>query len=77
MQVQCALVVYRLPYGRVVALFSNGRLSSSEYLAWDITVTLFYFNSTLNPFLYCWKIHEVKQALKETIRGALCCLSSY
>ena len=29
-------------------------------------------NSTLNPFLYCWKIKEVKQAVKDTI-GQLSC----
>ena len=37
-----------------------------------ITTTLTYFNSTLNPFLYCWKIKEVRQAVKQTIRQALC-----
>ncbi|XP_078359813.1 melanocyte-stimulating hormone receptor-like [Oculina patagonica] len=74
--VQLTLVACYLPYGIVVALFSNGRLSSSDYLAWDLTVTLVYLNSSLNPFLYCWKIREVKQAVKETIREALCCLST-
>ena len=37
-----------------------------------ITTILTYFNSTLNPFLYCWKIKEVRQAVKQTIRQALC-----
>ena len=37
-----------------------------------ITTILTYFNSTLNPFLYCWKIKEVRQAVKQTIRRALC-----
>ena len=36
-----------------------------------ITTTLTYFNSTLNPFLYCWKIKEVRQEVKQTIRRAL------
>ena len=26
-----------------------------------------YFNSTLNPFLYRWKVREAKQAVKQTI----------
>ena len=39
-----------------------------------ITTILTYFNSTLNPFLYCWKIKEVRQAVKQTIRQALCFL---
>ena len=37
-----------------------------------ITTILTYFNSTLNPFLYCWKVKEVRQAVKQTIRQALC-----
>ena len=41
-----------------------------------IANTLVYLNSTLNPFLYCWKISEVRQAVKQTIRQALCCLWS-
>ena len=36
-------------------------------------VILVFFNSTLNPFLYCWKITEVRRAMKQTIRQALCC----
>ena len=37
-----------------------------------VAVILIYFNWTLNPFLYCWKISEVRQAVKQTIRQALC-----
>ena len=44
----------------------SGR-SSAFYLAWQITTTLLYLNSSLNPILYCWKIREVKQAVKDTI----------
>ena len=71
--VQLALIVCYLPYGIVTTLFNN-RLSSFNVLIWDISVTLVYLNSALNPFLYCWKISEVKQAVKETIREVLCCL---
>ena len=71
---QLTLVACYLPYGIMSAVFSKRRLSSSSFLAWQFTVTLVYLNSTLNPFLYCWKISEVKQAVKQTIRQLLCCL---
>ena len=29
------------------------------------TLTLIYMNSTLNPILYCWKIQEVRESVKE------------
>ncbi|XP_078352467.1 adenosine receptor A2a-like [Oculina patagonica] len=74
--VQLTLVVCYLPYGIMSPCFSQFRQTSSDFLVWKLTTTLVYLNSSLNPFLYCWKSSEVKQAVKQTIRGALCCLSS-
>ena len=34
---------------------------------------LLFLNSSLNPILYCWKIREVKQAVKDIIRQLNCC----
>ncbi|XP_020618745.1 melanocyte-stimulating hormone receptor-like [Orbicella faveolata] len=74
--VQCTLVAFYLPYGIVVALFDyTAKFSPSSVLILELAVSLVFVNSSLNPFLYCWKISEVKQAVKETIREALCCLS--
>ena len=36
-------------------------------------VCLLFLNSSLNPILYCWKIREVKQAVKDIIRQLSCC----
>ena len=38
-------------------------------------LTVVYFNSTLNPILYCWKIREVREAVKTTVKQ-IPCLSS-
>ena len=35
-------------------------------------VTLLFLNTTLNPFLYCWKMKEVKQAVIDMIRQLNC-----
>ena len=73
--VQLALVFCYFPYFIVAIVISE----SSPYPPYllevirEIAVVLVYFNSTLNPFLYCWKISEVRQAVKRTIRQALCC----
>ena len=72
---QLALVVCYLPYG-IMSTLLNRRLSSSSFLPWQLAVTLVYLNSSLNPFLYCWKISEVRQAVKNTTRQILCCSSS-
>ena len=37
-----------------------------------IAVTTIHFNSSLNPILYCWKIGEVRQEVKNTIKEISC-----
>ena len=51
----------------------NRTLSPQFVFSRGIGATLLYFNSTLNPFLYYWKISEVRHAVKQTIRQVLCC----
>ena len=66
--VQVTLVICYLPYGIVVALQPQKGMSLSVYCASQFTATFVYLNSSLNPLLYCWKIREVRQAVKETLR---------
>ena len=67
------LVVCYLPYVIVITLVVQTELSSSVSLADSYTATLVFLNSSLNPILYCWKIDEVRQAVKDTIRQVPCC----
>ena len=66
--VQLALVVCYLPYGIVLALNIQKMLTASVFLSREFTVILVYLNSSLNPILYCWKIREVRQAVKDLLR---------
>jgi len=70
---QFTLVACYLPYVVPVTWLIHSKLSSSVFLALNYTSTLVFLNSTLNPILYCWKIDEVRQAVKDTIRKVLCC----
>ena len=38
-------------------------------------LTVVYFNSTLNPIFYCWKICEVREEVKTTVKQIPCFLS--
>ena len=69
---QLTLVACYLPNGILMALVANNGPSSSIYHAWNYALTLVFLNSSLNPILYCWKIEEVRQAVKNTIRQVLC-----
>ena len=75
--VQIASVVCYLPFVIMEIFISPSSIYPSHLgVYWEIAVGLVQFNSTLNPFIYCWKIREVRQAVKQTIRQALCCLWS-
>ena len=69
--VQVTLVACYLPFfitAIVLASQRGRRVSSSVWLASQFTATLVYLNSSFNPLLYGWKIREVRQAVKETLR---------
>ena len=71
--VQLALVVCYAPVCTVsIVIAHTKKYSLLSVVTRKVAVILLYFNSTLNPFLYCWKISEVRQAVKQTIREALC-----
>ena len=70
--VQLALAVCYVPKFTTLAVITYRKTYPLHVVVIDaITTILTYFNSTLNPFLYCWKIKEVRQAVKQTIRQAL------
>ena len=73
--VQVTLFICYLPFGITQALTESVKVSSSFYLAKTFSFTLVFLNSSLNPFLYCWKIKEVRQAVKDVIRQIYCFLT--
>ena len=71
--VQLALLACYLPYGTVAAVFAMTRWRTASLdLALDATLTLLFCNSAVNPFLYCWKNKEIRNAVKQRTRQCLC-----
>ena len=70
--IQVTLVVCYVPFCIVDALTPQRGMPLSSYLALNFAGTILYLNSSLNPLLYCWKIREVRQAVKETLRQLFC-----
>ena len=70
---QVAVAVCYLPHGIITALWTYSGQSSAITVLRQLTLALVYFNSTLNPLLYCWKISEVRQLVKELLRRSFCC----
>ena len=75
--VQLALVICYFPCNIVLFLFHLRRIPPGidKILLYCTNVTLLFLNSSLNPFLYCWRIKEIRQAVKATIKRFCTCLS--
>ena len=70
---QLTLVACYFPHGILLSILAiTGSVTPSLALTWALTTTLFFFNSSLNPFLYCWKMREIRKAVRDTIRQIWC-----
>lgn len=67
-----ALTICYLPHYIVEVLTGQAGMTLSLYIARQFTTILVLLNSSLNPLLYCWKISEMRQAVKETLRQLFC-----
>ena len=73
--VQLASVVCYLPFiitFIITMLFHV--FNEALYVTHLWLITLLYLNSSLNPIIYCWKIRDVRQQVKSTIRQFFCSL---
>ena len=75
--VQLAMVVCYVPFiiSTTIIPLTKEWTGVTLDIVWASAVTLLYFNSSLNPILYCWKITEVRQAVKGIVKQ-FCCWSS-
>ena len=70
-----SILVCYLPMTVLVVSMVISGATSSLPVAWAFSRTLVFFNYTLNPILYCWKITEMRRAVIETVGQihAWCC----
>ena len=71
--VQLALLICYIPYILIRWLSVKPSHSTEIYILSELFVTLIYLNSSLNPALYCWRIRDVKQEVKNIIRKIFRC----
>ena len=70
------LLVCYMPYlSSLLAILSTG-LNDYTRFAQHFSAIIIYFNSFLNPFLYCWKIKELKEKVMALFRAMYNFLSS-
>ena len=70
---QLALVVCYVPQFTMQIVISLSTKQFPNFFIFPgMANVLLFLNSTLNLFLYCWGISEVRRAVKQTIRQAIC-----
>ena len=65
--VHLTLAACYLPFALTTVVIAVRGLSTALILVEGVTSALVYLNSSLNPVLYCWRIREIRQAVKETV----------
>lgn len=60
-------------------LTSNDKRADSALLkkshiaiAWKLTTTVVFINSSVNPFIYCWRLRQLRVAVKGTLKKFFC-----
>ena len=73
--IQFAMLACYCPFIVMAFLWHFGNIdySTETWIADEVFISLVFLNSSLNPFLYCWRIKDVRQQVKNSIRKCLCC----
>ena len=65
------LVICYCPY--FVAYVVTSVNPFNVFVIRSLTSTIVFINSSLNPSLYCWRLREIREVVKQTCREAVCC----
>ena len=55
-----------------VLMVSYGGLNMGWKTEWHFATTIMFMNSSINPVLYCWRLRELRTAVRKTARQMLC-----
>ena len=64
----CMILCYSPVLTSMFILAINGKASN----AWNFADTVCFMNSSINPFLYCWRLSELRATILKIIRKILC-----
>ena len=64
----CMIACY-FPSYVLLTIFGLGYMEWAT--EWNIATTMVFMNSSINPFLYCWRLRELRVAVAKTIKWVL------
>ena len=67
------LLIFYLPFRFFATLFAEALFGYTIKVktAYNYTRTVVFIYSCLNPVLYCWRIKEIRRAVKNTLKNKL------
>ena len=60
------LIICYLPFYVILTLY--GLSIKDRQSEWEFAVTAVFMNSSINPFLYCWRLRDLRTAVVKTAR---------
>lgn len=64
----CLVICY---FPNVVFMTLYGTVYRGWKTEWDLSTTVVFVNSSINPILYCWRLRELRKAMVKIGRGLL------
>ena len=62
-------VIFYVPFIGTLITDMLHRYTIKIQIAYDFSGTVIFVNSFINPVVYCWRIREIKKAVKNILRG--------
>ena len=70
--VYALMLVCYVPYLAMFFVIQTTKVNSTKILALSYTMTVLSANSAINPFLYCWRIREIRSEVLLTLTKFAC-----
>ena len=64
------MVLFYTPVSTYLSLIYATK--DGSHRGWNVAITLVFINSSLNPFLYCWRMGDLRAAVMKTARKLFC-----
>ena len=65
--VYCVLLCCYLPYSMCLAVGNITGYKTWNWIAINFTLTIVNINSSINPLIYCYRMREIRRAMKHTL----------
>ena len=65
------LLILYLPFLAVMVVETISGVTRSVKVAYDLTTAVVFINSSVNPIIYCWRMKQVRRAVKHYLKNLM------